>query len=75
MGLRLPAIFWYPLSKAATLGLLGRIEEGEKFARKLFELRPDFPAKGRALIGHYIKFEKIAERVIEGLNKVGIEIN
>jgi len=75
MGLRRPTIFWYPLSKAATLGLLGRYEEGEKFTKKLLELKPDFPSRGRVLIGHYIKFEEIAERVIEGLNKVGLKID
>lgn len=73
MGLRRQTIFWYSLSKASTLGLLGRIEEGKAFARKLLELRPDFPAKGRALMGHYIKFEEVAQRVVEGLKKVGIE--
>jgi hypothetical protein len=56
------------------LGLLGRIEEGEKFVKKLLELKPDFPDKGRILIGHYIKFEEIVERVLEGLNKVGLRI-
>ena len=75
MGVRRPLIFWYPLSKAATLGLLGRIEEGKEFAGKLLELKPDFPNKARVLIGRYIKFEEVAERVIEGLNKVGIEID
>ena len=74
MGLKRPAVFWYPLAKAATLGLLGRYEEGEKFVKKLLELKPDFPSKGRILIGHYIKFEKIATRVREGLNKVGLSI-
>ena len=74
MGLKSPAIFWYPLAKAATFGLLGRIEEGEKSAKKLLELKPDFPSKGRVLIGHYIKFEEIAERVLKGLSKVGLRI-
>jgi TolB-like protein/tetratricopeptide (TPR) repeat protein len=75
MGLRRPAVFWYPLSKAATLGLLGRYEEGEKFVEKLLVLRPDFPNKGRVLIERYIKFQGIIERVIEGLNKVGLRVN
>ena len=75
MGLRRPAVFWYPLAKAATLGLLGRYVEGEKFVKDLLKLRPDFPAKGRVLIGHYIKFDEIADRVIEGLNRVGLKIN
>ena len=75
MSQRRPALFWYPLAKAATLGLLGRSKEGEKFVKNLLELKPDFPSKGRMLIGHYIKFEEIAERVLEGLGKVGLKID
>jgi len=74
MGLRRPDVFWYPLAKAATLGLLGRYAEGEKFVNKLLELKPDFLSKGRVLIGHYIKFEQIVERVLEGLRNVGLQI-
>jgi tetratricopeptide (TPR) repeat protein len=74
MGFKRPAVFWYLLAKAATLGLLGRYEEGEKFVKKLLELKPDFSNKGRVLIGHYIKFEEIVERVLETLNKVGLSI-
>jgi len=74
MSRRRPALFWYPLSKAATLGLLGRYEEGEKFVKNLLELKPDFPTRGRVLIGHYIKFEDIVERLITGLSKVGLKI-
>jgi hypothetical protein len=47
---------------------------GERFAKKLLELKPDFPGKARVLIGRYIKFEEIVERVFEGLNKVGLNI-
>ena len=75
MGLKRPAVFWYPLAKAATLGLLGRYEEGEKFVKKLLELRPDFLSKGRVLIERYIKFEEIVDRVLEGMNKVGLSID
>jgi adenylate cyclase len=74
MNLKRPANFWDPLVKAATLGLLERYDEGERFAEKLLELKPDFPGNARDLIGRYIKFEEIVERVIEGLNKVGLGI-
>ncbi len=74
MGLRRPAVFWYPLVKAATLGLLGKEEEGKKFAGNLLELKPDFRARGRVLIGHYIKFEEILDRVIDGLRKSGLNV-
>lgn len=37
--------FWYPLAKAATLGLLGRDEEGKQFAENLLKLKLNFPIK------------------------------
>jgi len=74
MSLRRPAVFWYPLAKASTSGLLGRYEEGKKFVENLLKLKPDFPSRGRVLIKHYIKFEDILETIIEGLNKVGLSI-
>jgi TolB-like protein len=74
-GLRKPAIFWYPLAKASTLGLLGKIDEGKKFTESLMELKPDFQERGRVLISRYIKFDDIADCVIEGLDKVGVTID
>jgi hypothetical protein len=74
MKLRRPALFWYPLAKAATLGLLGKAEEGKGFVENLLRLRPDFPARGRILIGRYIKFEDILERVVNGLRGSGLKL-
>jgi tetratricopeptide (TPR) repeat protein len=70
---RRPLLFWNPLAKAATCGLLGRNEEGEKATRDLLELKPDFEGRGRDLIERYIKFSDIVERVIRGLNSVGFD--
>jgi len=74
LNFRTPLLFWDPLMKAATLGQLGRYEEGELAVETLLKLKPDFPSRGRVLIGHYIKFEDIVERVIEGLRKVGLNV-
>ncbi len=74
MGFKRPAVFWYPLAKAATLGLLGRTTEAQKFVKKLLESKPDFPDKARMLIGHYVKFDDIVERIIDGLGKAGLDI-
>ncbi|MEJ2168339.1 MAG: hypothetical protein P8X90_22710 [Desulfobacterales bacterium] len=71
---RTPLLFWDPLMKAATLGLTGRIQEGKKAGEDLLKLKPDFPARGRLLIRHYIKFDDILTRMIDGLNKVGLSI-
>lgn len=73
-GLRRPAIFWYPLARASTLGLLDKIKEGKKYARDLLQLKPDFKERGRILIGRYIKFDNISDLVIEGLDRVGVTV-
>ena len=74
MKLRWHDVFWYPLVKASTLGLLGEIEEGNNYVDKLLELKPGFPSKGRDLIGRYIKFDEILSAVIDGLNKSGLNL-
>jgi hypothetical protein len=74
-GLRRPSIFWYPLAKAASLGLLDRIDEGRRYAAELLQLKPDFRNDGRRLIRKFVKFDDIVDRIIEGLNKVDLEID
>jgi len=74
LNFRKPMLFWDPLIKAATFGLLGRLKEGKQAVDNLLKLKPDFPSRGRILIKHYIKFEDIVERTIDGLSKVGLKI-
>jgi adenylate cyclase len=69
-----PLLFWDPLLKATNLGLLGRIEEGVQAGKDLLRCKPDFPARGRLLIRHYIKFDDIEAKVILGLKEIGIDI-
>ena len=74
MKLNRPALYWDHLARASSLGLLGNIEDGRMSAAELLKLKPNFAERGRILIEHYIKFDDIVERVIEGLNAVGIEV-
>jgi adenylate cyclase len=69
-----PKLFWEPMLKASACGHLGRIEEGQACVRTLLTLKPDFAQRGRNLIGRYVKFEDIADRIIEGLGKLGMSI-
>jgi len=69
-----PLLFWDPLMKAITLGLLERIDDGKQAVEDLLKLKSDFTNRGRALIKRYIKFNNVLERTIEGLSKVGIII-
>lgn len=47
-----------------TLGLLGRIDEGQQAVEDLLKFKPDFTTRGRALIKHFMKFENILERFL-----------
>jgi tetratricopeptide (TPR) repeat protein len=71
---RMPGFYWDPLLKAAACGHLGRIEEGRDCVRALLALKPDFRQRGRTLIGRYVKFEDIADRILIGLDKLGMYI-
>lgn len=75
MNLTITENFWEPMARAATLGQLGRIEDGKKAAKELLTFKPDFQTKGRKLIKYYIKFEDIVEQVIDGLRKVGVTVD
>jgi len=66
--------FWDPLAQAATFGQLGRYEEGKQAVENLLKLKPDFPNRGRILIGYYIKFNEIVERTIDGLRSVDLNL-
>jgi len=72
LNFRMTGNFWEPLAQAATLGQLGRTADGHRAATALLKLKPEFSRRGRVLIGHFIKFEEIARRVVEGLRKVGV---
>jgi tetratricopeptide (TPR) repeat protein len=69
-----PSFFWEALMQAVTLGQLGRYEEGKRAVDALLKLKPDFPERGRILIKHYIKFNKIVDRMVEGLEKVDLKL-
>lgn len=68
------AFFWRALMRAASLGLLGREEEAKLEADELRRLRPDFARRGRILIGRYLHFPELVERVVAGLERAGLEL-
>jgi len=74
LNFRRPPLFWEPLMQAATFGQLARYEEGKRAVENLLKLKPDFPSRGRVLIKHYIKFDDIVDRMIDGLGKLGFEV-
>ncbi len=71
----MPEFYWDPLLRASVCGHLARIEEGRASVRSLLALKPDFGQRGRILIGRYVKFERIADRILEGLEILGMRVD
>jgi len=69
-----PTFFWRGVMRASCLGLLGRLPEATAELAELLSARPDFAARGRVLIGHYLKFPEVMDRVVEGLGRAGLRL-
>ena len=74
LNFRLPSLFWDPLLRAVILGHLGRLKEGNRNVEEILKLKPDFQARGRSLIKHFIKSDELVEGHIEGLKKSGLDL-
>ena len=74
LNFRLPSLFWDPLLRAVIFGHLGRLKEGNRNVEEILKLKPDFPARGRLLIKHFIKSDELVEELIEGLKKAGLDL-
>ena len=63
------------MMRACCLGHLGRLEEAKLEVAELVATKPDFPSRGRALIGRHVKFPDLLERVVGGLEKAGLALD
>jgi adenylate cyclase len=69
-----PSFFWRALMRASALGHLGRTTEARVEAAELSRSKPTFTARGRTLIGRFLKQEELQECVVEGLKKAGLAV-
>jgi tetratricopeptide (TPR) repeat protein len=69
-----PIWFWRGVMRASCLGLLGRGAEARAETAGILEGKPDFPARGRTLIGHYVKLPDVFDRVLDGLSLAGLDL-
>jgi adenylate cyclase len=74
LGYRDSGFFWRDLMIACCLGHLGRSGEAQVSIAELLKAKPQFPQRGRTLIGYYIKPAELRETVVEGLRKAGLEL-
>ncbi len=69
-----PLFFWRSLMRASCLGLLGRTPEAEVEVAELLRAKPDFEARGRGLIGYYVKPAELMDRIVDGLARAGLKL-
>jgi len=75
MRFAMPMLFWDPLLKTVTLGLLGRGKESLQAGKNLLVCKPEFVERGRTLIRNYVKFSDLEGKIMEGLGCAGIDIS
>ena len=68
-------LFWGPAYRTAVLGQLGRHTRAKREYEALLECRPDFPERGRTIMGRFFKEPGLLDHFIEGFEKIGIEIS
>ena len=69
-----PIFFWRSLMRACCLGHLGRTAEAQLEVAELLRAKPDFQARGRILIGHYVKLPEVMDRIVDGLARAGLKL-
>jgi tetratricopeptide (TPR) repeat protein len=74
LGYRDPLFFWRSVMRACCLGHLGRREEAAAEVAELLRRRANFEARGRVLIGHYVKLPEVMSRIVDGLAKAGLKL-
>ena len=70
-----PTFFLRAMMRACCLGHLGRLEEAKLEVAELLATKPDFPSRGRTLIGRHVKFPDLLESVVGGLEKAGLPLD
>jgi adenylate cyclase len=70
-----PTFYVRALTRACSLGHLGRLAEARVEVAELLAKKPDFRSRGRTLIGRLIKFPDLLERVVDGLGKAGLTLD
>jgi adenylate cyclase len=68
------AYFWRAVMRACCLARLGRAAEAESEVAEILRGKHDFAARGRVLIGHFIKRPEVMGEVVDGLAKAGLKL-
>ena len=67
-----PDLYLDPMMRAAALGKLGREAEAKTAIGQLLILEPEFAARGRQLVGRYVKVDELVDQIVDGLREAGL---
>ena len=70
-----PTFFMRAMTRACSLGHLGRVAEARVEVAELLARKPDFASRGRVLIGRLVKFSDLLETIVDGLGKAGLVLD
>jgi adenylate cyclase len=70
-----PTFYVRAMARACCLGHLGRLEEARVELAELLAKKPDFPSRGRVLLGRMIKFPDLLDLVADGLARAGLALD
>ncbi len=71
---QVPGIFWGPALRTSVYGQLGREDKAKAEYEALLACRPDFPERGRFLLGRFFKTGGLLEQFTEGFEKIGVKL-
>jgi hypothetical protein len=66
--------FWHPMMRAAAAAAGDVRDEARLQAKRLLELKPDFPDRGLWLIARYVKFDPLVDTIVEALADTGLQV-
>ena len=66
--------FWRSVMRACCLARLGRAAEAESEVAEILRAKPDFAARGRVLMAHFIKLPDVIGQIVAGLARAGLKL-
>lgn len=69
-----PGMLWDPLLRLSAMGLSGKKEGISLVKKELLEFSPNFSERARVIVGRFMIYPELEDRILQGLRQAGLEI-
>lgn len=69
-----PGLIWDPLLRLSAMGLSGKKEGISGVKNELLEFSPDFSERARVIVGRFLIYPALEDRILLGLSQAGMDI-